>query len=96
MERITPITKLKTSILKSSLCDHSDEYILNGGTVTITGARANYVAKREDEREKEVIFKNCALFTHCISEINNAQIDNSKYIDAATLMYSSIGYSCNY
>ena len=93
MERITPIIKLKTSIPKSSLCD---AYILDGGTVTITGARANYVAKRADEREKEVIFKNCALFTHCISEINNAQIDNSKDIDAATLMYSSIGCSCNY
>ena len=96
VERITPIIKLKTSILKSSLCDHSDEYILDGGTVTITGARANYVAKRADEREKEVIFKNCALFTHCISEINNAQIHNSKDIDAAMLMYSSIGCSCNY
>ena len=35
MERITPIIKLKTSIPKSSLCDHSDAYILDGGTVTI-------------------------------------------------------------
>ena len=27
--------KFKTSMLKSSLCDHSDEYILVSGTVTV-------------------------------------------------------------
>ena len=26
----------------------------------------------------EVVLKNCAPFTDCISEINNTQIDNSK------------------
>ena len=31
--------------------------------------------------EKKVIFKNCALFTDCTSEINNLQIDNAKNID---------------
>ena len=30
---------------------------------------------------KKVIFKNCAPFTNCISEINNTQIDNAKDID---------------
>ena len=28
----------------------------------------------------QAVFKNCALFTNCISEINNTQIDNAKYI----------------
>ena len=29
--------KFKTSILKSSLCDYSDVYVLVNGTITITG-----------------------------------------------------------
>ena len=30
-------------------------------------------AKQLDERNEGVIFKNCAPFTDCISEINNTQ-----------------------
>ena len=30
---------------------------------------------------KWVIFKNCAPFTECISNISNTQIDNAKDID---------------
>ena len=37
--------------------------------------------KRADEREQGVLFENYAPFTDCISEINNTQIDNAKYID---------------
>ena len=29
-----------------------------------------------DEINRGVIFKNCALFTDCISDLNNTQIDN--------------------
>ena len=36
----------------------------------------------------EVVFKNCAPFTKCISEINNMQIDNAKYIDLVIPMYN--------
>ena len=52
--------KFKTSMLRSSLTDYSDTYILVSGTV---------------------VFENCAPFTDCISEINNTQIENAKYID---------------
>ena len=45
---------------------------------------------------KEVVFKNCASFTDCISEINNTEIDNAKYIDVIMLMYNLIEYSDNY
>ena len=31
-------------------------------------------ARRNDERDKGVAFKNYAAFTNCISEINNTQI----------------------
>ena len=58
-------------MLKSSLYDYSDTYVLAEGTITIAGAGDNVRAKQTDERNKGVIFKNCAPFTDCISEINN-------------------------
>ena len=73
--------KFKTTMLKSSLCDYSDAYILVTGKITITGAGADAAARQADERDKVVIFKNCAPFTNCRNEINNTQIDNTKDID---------------
>ena len=65
----------------SNLCDYSDAYILISGTITING-KGNYDnAKRLDERNKGVIFKNCALFTDCINNVNNNLLDNPKDID---------------
>ena len=63
--------KFKTTMLKSSLCDYSDAYILVKGKITITGARDDVAARQADERDKGKVFKNCAPFTNCISEINN-------------------------
>ena len=83
-------------MLRSSLCDYSDAYILVSGTITITGAGNEDAARRLDERNKGVISKNCASFTDCISEINNTQIDNAKYTDAVMSMYNLIEYSDNY
>ena len=68
-------------MLKSSLCDYSDAYILVSGNITITGAGADDASKRLGERNKGVISKNCVPFTDCISEISNTLIDNAKYID---------------
>ena len=83
-------------MLKSSLCDYSDAYILVKGRITIEGAGADAAARQADERDKGVAFKNCALFTNCISEINNMQIDNAKDIDIVMPMYNLIEYSDNY
>ena len=83
-------------MLKLSLCDYSDAYILLSGTITITDAGADDAAKRGDQREKEIIFKNCTPFTDCISEINNTQIDNAKDLDVVMPMYNLIEYSDNY
>ena len=63
--------KFKTTMLKFSLCDYSDVYILVKGTIIITGAGDDAAARQADERDKGVVFKNCAPFTNCISEINN-------------------------
>ena len=88
--------KFKTSMLRTSLCDYSDGYILVSGTIIITGEGNDDAARRLDERNKGVIFKNCAPFTDCISEINNTQIDNAKDIDVVIPMYHLIEYSDNY
>ena len=83
-------------MLKSSLCDYSDAYILVKGTITITGAGADAATRQADERDKSVAFKNCAPFTNCIREINNTQVDNAKDIDIVMPMYNLIEYSDNY
>ena len=86
--------KFKTTMLKSSLCDYSDAYILIKGTISANntaaaGATANNI-------NRKVIFKNCAPFTNCISEIKNTQLDNAKDIDILMPMYNLIEYSDNY
>ena len=83
-------------MLKTSLFDYSDAYILVSGTITITGAGADDVAKRACERNKGVIFNKCAPFTDCRSEINNPQIDNAKDLDDVMPMYNLSEYSNNY
>ena len=42
--------KFKTTMLRSSLCDYSDAYILVKGTITIAGAGADTTARHADER----------------------------------------------
>ena len=88
--------KFKTTMLRSNLCDYADAYILVKGTITITGAENDDAAKRLDERNKGVIFKNCAPFTKCISRIKNTDIDNAQDIDIVMPMYNLIEYSNNY
>ena len=81
-------------MLKSSLCDYSDAYILVKGTISANNTAAAGAAANNINRK--VIFKNCAPFTNCISEINNTKIDNAKDIDIVIPMYNLIEYSDNY
>ena len=78
---------------RSSLYDYSDTYILVKGTTTVpntgTAAAAN-------NRNKKVMFRNCASFTYCISEINNKGIDRAKDIDIVMPIYNSTEYKDNY
>ena len=86
--------KFKTTMLKSSLCDYSDAYILVKGTISVNNTVAAGVAV--NNTNKKVIFKNCVPFTNCISEINNTQIGNAKDIDIVMPMYNLIECSDNY
>ena len=86
--------KFKTSMLRSSLCDYSDAYILVKGNITVNNTAADGAAA--NNTNKKVIFKNCAPFTNCISKINNEQIDNAECIDIVMPMYNLIEYNDNY
>ena len=58
-------------MLKSSLCDYSDAYILFKGTITVNNtATADADANNTN---KKVVLKNCTPFTNCISEISNTK-----------------------
>ena len=66
---------------------------------TVTGEGADGAVKQTEEvifrSNKGVIFKDCAPYTDCISEINT-QIDDVKDIDIVMPMYNLIEYSDNY
>ena len=79
--------KFKTTILRSSLCDYADAYILVKWTITITGAGDAIIG---------VIFKTFAPFIKCISEINDTDIDNAQDIDIVMSMHNLIEYGDNY
>ena len=57
--------KFLTGSLESNLCDYSDAYILVTGNTTAT----------PDNAATQVVFKNCASFEDCRTEINDAFVD---------------------
>ena len=86
--------KFKTTMLKSSLCDYSDAYVLAKGTISVNNTAAAGAAV--NDTNKKVIFKNCAPFANCINEINTIQVDNPQDIDMVMPMDNLIEYSDNY
>ena len=63
--------KFETKVIKSNLFDYSDGYILVTGDITATCGDAN----------TKVAFKNCALFTKCVTRVNDEQVDNADNLD---------------
>ena len=78
--------KFLTSSLESSLCDYSDAYILVTGNITATPNNA----------ATQVIFKNCAPFKNCRTEINDTFVDYADFINIAMPMYNLIEDSDDY
>ena len=87
---------IRFKMLKSSLYNYNDAYILVKGEITINVVGADAAARQADETDKGVISKNCTPFINCKSEINNTELDNAKDIDIAMPMYNLIEYSDNY
>ena len=69
--------------VKDKLCDYDYTYTLVKKT-------------RTDERDKQVIFKNCVPLTKFISEKNNNQVYYGQEIDAVIPMYNLLKYIDNY
>ena len=81
--------RIKTSMLRSDLCDYSDAYIIVKGTITV-------VRPDNAKRNKAVTFKNNSPFITCISKINGVKIDNAEDLDAAMPIYNLLEYSKKY
>ena len=81
-------------MIRSNLCDHSDAYMLVKGTIAVPNTAAAGTAV--NNTNKKVIFKNCAPFTDCITEINNIQVHDAQRIDVVTPMHNSTEYSDAY
>ena len=77
-------------MIRSSLCDYSDAYILAKGAITVLNKATAGAAVNNNN--KKVIFKNFASFTDCTTEINNTQVDNAQKIDIVMPMYNLIEY----
>ena len=63
--------KFETKVIKSSLWDCSDAYILVTGYITAT----------DGDPKTKVAFKNCAPFTKCIIRINDEHVDDAENLD---------------
>ena len=81
--------RLKTSMLRSDLCDYSDAYIVVTGKIIVTDPNvASY--------DKRLAFKNNAPFISCISKINGELIENAEDLHIVMPMYNLLEYSKNY
>ena len=82
--------RIKTSMLRSDLCDYSDAYIVVKGDITLEGDND------ANKRNKNLAFKNNAPFINCISKINGVKTDNAEDLDVVMPMYNLLEYSKNY
>ena len=83
-------------MLKSSLCNYCDLYILVKGTIKIKGTGEDAATQNTEVRNKHVTFKNCAPFTGSTTEISNTHVDNAKDLDVVMTIYNLIEYSNSY
>ena len=86
--------KFKMSMISSNLCNYRDEYIFVKGTLTVPNTETSGAAV--NNTNKNVIFKNCAPFTNCVTKINNTQEDNAQNIHVVMPMYNLTEYSAAY
>ena len=78
--------KFKTTLIRSNLFDYSDPYTLVKRTVTVPNTEATGAAL--SNTNKKVVFKNCAPFTSCITEINITKVNYPEDIDIAMPIYN--------
>ena len=74
-------------VLKLSLSHYNDAYLLVKGTKTVANTGKVTVPNNRNVR---VIAENCAPITDYISETNNTQEDQAKDVDVVMHMYNFI------
>ena len=72
------LIKFLTKSIESSLCDNSNAYILVTANITVT--RTIAVAAGNPVQRKQ-LFKNCALFEKCSTEIDDTLVDKANFIN---------------
>ena len=77
-------------MLTSDLFDYSDAYIVTKETTTVYDSNAN------NRINRELVFKNNALFRSCMLKVNNTFIDSTKELHIVISMYNLSEYSDNY
>ena len=104
--------RIKTSMLRSDLCDYSDAYIVVKGNIvnkktftahdieepnnSAANVTATNIANDNLFGEKKLVFKNNAPFINYVSKINGVKIDNAEDLDVVMSMYNLLEYSKNY
>ena len=76
--------RFETPMLRSSLCDYSDAYILVNGIITVTGNNPR-------DRQNRPL-----TFVSCITRINGELIEDADDLDIVVPMYNLLEYSKNY
>ena len=71
-------------MLRSSLYDYDDPHILVKVTITVDNKAAQ--DQPHNAANKKVIFKHWALFSKCISRVNNTQADDAHDVDVVMPM----------
>ena len=78
--------KFETKVIRSSLEDYSDAYILVAGDLTAIGG----------DGHTRIAFRNCAASTKYLNHINNEHVDNADNLDFIMPIYNLIEYNDNY
>ena len=87
--------RIKTSMLRSDLCDFNDAYIVVKRNINLEGDND------ANERNKNLAFKNNAPFINCILKINGVKSDNAEDLcniveDVVMPMYNLLEHTKNY
>ena len=84
--------KFLTKSIESSFFDYSDAYILVTGNATVTRTIAAAGDKSVQRKQPlaaviQVVFKNCAPFEKCSTEIDGTLVDEANFINITMPMY---------
>ena len=78
-------------MISSNLWNYNHAYIQFKATITVQNTAAT--AATVNNTNIKAIFKSCAPFINCISQINNTQLDGAQAIDIVILMSNLIVYT---